>query len=377
MKFSDIPGREDVKKELRSSVDNGRVPHAILLSGPAGVGKMMLARAFITYAHCSSPVDGEPCGHCRNCRLHQEMAHPDVHYSFPYVKKEKKIKVCDDLKESWLRMLTEAPAMPPERWLEIIEAGNSKPSIYVDEAAEIIHSASYPPYASKIKFFVIWLPERMGIEAANKLLKVIEEPAPGICFILVSDNELEVLPTIYSRTRPIHVGTVERADMERYMRTHWGLDEALAFKLAPLAAGSLAKADELGSHSGENEEFRNLSQTLMRDAYSRKVSAMKRIAEEMTSFGREKIIRFLRYLATMVRENFIYNMKMPQLSCLTPEEEAFSRNFSPFVNAGNVEDIISEIDRARLHIERNCSPRLVLFDFFLLLIPLIRRKPEY
>ncbi len=357
--------------------DKGRIPHALLLSGPSGVGKMMTARAFMAYVHCQNPTDGEPCGICGNCRMHAEMSHPDVHFSYPIVKSEKlKRRVSNDMRPQWLRMLDEAPTMPVEKWLDIIEAGNSQPAIHVDEAAEILREASYPPFASNMKFFVIWLPERLRPEAANKLLKEIEEPAPGTCFILVSNNEMEVLPTIFSRTRRLYARPLEATDIAAYLHNKWKIDTYKSARIAPLAAGSLIKADELGSNSGEAEEFRAIFQTLMRQAYGRKVTALKKLSEQVAAFGREKINRFLNYFSGQIRENFIYNLRMPVLSTLTPEDEAFSHNFSPFVNAANVEEIITETDRARMEIERNGSPKLILFDYFLLLIPLIRKKPE-
>ena len=376
MKFKDLPGNQTLKDELREMADNGRIPHALLLAGPPGIGKMMLARTFIQYAQCEHPVDGEPCGTCNSCRMHQDLNHPDLHFSFPIVKsKTLKHFVSDDLREQWLRMLDEAPTMPWEHWLAVSETGNSQPAIHVDEAAEILRQASYPPYAAKTRFFLIWLPERLRVEAANKLLKVVEEPSDGVCFIFVSDNEKDVLPTIFSRTQRLYAKPLGESEIADYLQRRWHLDPMNAAKLARVAAGSLTRADELGSHSGESDEFREMFQSLMRLAYGRKVGDLKRLSEKVAAFGREKIIRFLLYLASMTRENFIYNLRTPQLSCLTPEEEAFSRNFSPFVNAANVEDILAETDRARMETERNVSPKLLLFDYFLLLIPLIRRKP--
>ena len=95
----------------------------------------------------------------------------------------------------------------------------------------------------------------------------------------------------------------------------------------------------------------------------------------MAAFGREKIKRFLVYMSRMIRENFIYNMKMPQLTSMTPDEEAFSIRFSPFVNHGNVEDFAAATDRAREDIEANGNSKLVLFDYFLICIILLHRRP--
>lgn len=376
MRFADIPGHDELKAELRDAADNNRIPHAFTISGPAGVGKMMLARAFMQYAHCLSPVNGEPCGVCSACKLHNDIDHPDVHFSFPYLKKNaNKPYFCNDFKKEFKQFLSETPAMPYELWLALLNNDNGRPIIYEAESDDIIRIASFPPYSAKIKFFVIWLPEKMHPVMANKILKVLEEPASGTCFILVSNNDMEILPTVYSRTRPMHVGKISREDIYRYLIKRWNFDDNTAFRLAPLADGSLIKADEMAANAGEMDEFRSLSQQIMRNAYARAVGSLKKLSEEIAAMGREKIIRFLKYLVGMFRENFIYNLRMPPLNRLTPEEEAFSRNFAPFVNVTNIEELSAETDRAIMEIERNCNAKIVLFDFFLLCIPLIRRKP--
>lgn len=377
IRFSDIPGQSAAAELLRGAVDGRRIPHALLLSGPQGIGKMMMARAFMAYAHCLSPRDGEPCGECRNCRLHAANAHPDVHFSYPIVKnKARNVLVSEDVKDIWLQMLREAPDMKPEHWLELIEAGNSQPQIHVEEAEELIRVASFPPYSSELKFLVIWLPERLHLSAANKLLKIIEEPGQGICFLLVSNNELEVLPTIFSRTQRVRLSPLSSQDISGYLQRRWGLDAMTAERLAPLADGSLSKAAELGSHSGENDEFRGIFQTMMRDAYAMKVGDLKQLSEKTAQFGREKIVRFLTYVSGMIRENFIYNLQVPQLNRMTQDDETFSRRFAPFIHAGNVETLFENTDRARRDIERNCNAKIVLFDYFLQTIGQIRKKPQ-
>ena len=343
-RFRDVAGQEEAKRRLRMAVDSGKLPHALMLSGPSGLGKMLLARAFMAYAHCENPHNGEPCGHCRNCRLHADIDHPDVHFSFPIVKSAAKhYPTSDDRHDVWVKMLTQHPLMTPRNWLDLIEAGNSQPAIHVEEAQDIIRFAAFPPYATQLKFFVIWLPERLRPEAANKLLKVIEEPSRGICFLLVSNNELEVLPTIMSRAQRIEV--------------------------RPTAVTSDQALDR-----EETAEFRQVFQTLMRDAYQRKIGNIKRLSESTATWGREKLTRFFTYMTAMIRENFIYNLRIPQLNHLDAQDEAFSRNFSPFIHAGNVEEMIAECDRARNEITRNCNAKIVMFDFFLLIVALIRRK---
>lgn len=377
MRFSDIPGHENLKVNLRGLVASGQLPHAMMISGPSGSGKMMLARAFAQYIHCDNPHDGEPCGSCSSCRLHEGMSHPDMHFVYPIIKKDKnKPAVSANEIENWQKMIAEYPTMPWEKWQEILETGNAQPSIYVDEADDIILADSYPPYTSQYKIFLIWLPERMNVETANKLLKVIEEPSDSTLFILVSNNELQVLPTIFSRVQRFHAGRLSESEICGYLERSHHLPQMQASRIAAVSEGSLIKADELGTHSGENEEFLQMYQEVMRAAYGKRVSKLRQLADQVHAYGREKIRRFLDYMARMIRENFIYNMKQPYLSAMTREEEDFALKFSPFVNHGNVEDFAAETDRAKRDIERNGNPKLILFDYFIICIILLHKKPK-
>ncbi|MCM1368795.1 MAG: DNA polymerase III subunit delta [Candidatus Amulumruptor caecigallinarius] len=376
MRFSDIPGNEHTKSALRSLVDSGHVPHALMLSGPAGAGKMLLARAYAQYLHCEHPANGEPCGVCKSCKMHESLSHPDLHFIFPIVKSEKENRcISDDETEHWLEMLRKYPSMPEERWLEIINAGNSQPSIYVNEADNIIRSDAYPSFMSPRKIFLIWLPERFRTEAANKLLKVIEEPSPGTTFVMVCNNELMLLPTIFSRVQRFHAGRISDREISAYLQDVHHFGQQMADRYAPLCEGSLIKADEFGEDSSESDAFLAMYQDIMRSAYARKPARLRTLADKSAAFGREKLQRFLNYMARMTRENFIYNLRQPLLVTLTPEEENFSTKFSPFINHANIEDFLSEIDRARRDIERNGNSKLILFDLYIMIIILLRRKP--
>lgn len=375
MKFADIPGNEKIKLALRDLVDSDKLPHALMLCGPSGTGKMSVARAFMQYAHCKSPSGGEPCGHCAQCRMHLSYNHPDVHFIYPIVKsREKKIFTSQDRIEIWKRMLTEYPEMTPERWLDLLDAGNSQPQIYVDDSDYIIRADAYSSFSSRYKFFTIWLPEKLHPAAANKLLKVIEEPTEGTIFLLVSDNEAEVLPTISSRTRRFNMRPVPDEEISRYVQERFGIDGFTANSVAKLAQGRISKAAELAEHTGERDEFRELYQKIMRTAYARKPGLLREIGDGAAAMGREKLRRFLSYMSAMTRENFIYNLRIPRMTAMTPDEEIFSQRFSPFIHHGNVEEIVARTEEAARDIERNGNSKLVLFSFFLRIIPLLLRK---
>ena len=221
----------------------------------------------------------------------------------------------------------------------------------------------------------MWLPERMNAETANKLLKVIEETSPGTVFILVSNNEAEVLPTISSRTRRFNMYPVDEAALGNYVMSKYSVSPRLAAEIAHLAEGSIAAADQLSTHSGERNEFMEIYQNIMRSAYAKKPGVLKQISETIAGMGREKLRRLLSYMSSMTRENFIYNLHNPKLVTMSEAEETFSRRFSPFIHHGNVEAIVEEFDKASNHIARNGNSKVVLFSLFLYIIPLLH-KPK-
>lgn len=371
MKFSEIAGHKDTIESLRTIADSGRIPHAILLSGISGIGKFRLARAFAQYVHCRHHVNGDSCGVCPSCVQHSKHNNPDLHFVYPVVKREGN-SVSTDYIGAWKEMLDDWSYMPPEKWNDLLQAGNSQPGIFVNESEDIVARASLSAYQENFKIFLIWQPEKMRPEAANKLLKVIEEPFEDTLFILVSNDDSKILPTIFSRTQRFHMNPLSEEDIASHLRGSRGVAPQIAGAASRIAEGSMGKAEELACHPDELMEFSALFKDAMRNGYALKAQSLKNLSEQIASMGREKILRFLNYCGRMVRENFIYNMRMPQISLMTPDEEQFSQRFAPFIHEGNVEGLATEIGRAANDIERNANAKIVLFDLMLLLSQWVR-----
>lgn len=376
MRFADIIGNNEATTALRSMADSGRIPHAMLIHGPEGIGKMIAARAFISYLNCENPRNGDSCGVCPSCRRIEAGNNPDIHYVYPVRKTSSpKRSTSTDYIEQWHRFLKESPYMDQATWLSLIEAENSQPAIYVDEAEAIAEAASMSAYADKYKIFLIWLPERMRPDTANKLLKLIEEPYEDTLFICVSNQPSLILPTISSRLRPVEMRPPGQ-DVIMNALLGRGVSQISARNASRLAEGSLQRAFSLLAQEGETEEFSGIFKDSMRLAYARKVGEMRRLSENLASMGREKNLRALDYFARLTRENFIANLSIPPLNIMTEDEEAFSQRFSPFIHSGNVEKIITEIGLARRDISRNANSKLVWFDFLLRLMLLLHVKPN-
>ncbi|MCM1005875.1 MAG: DNA polymerase III subunit delta [Prevotella sp.] len=376
MKFSDIIGQEAVKNRLRAMVDDDRLPHALLLHGAPGVGKLAMARALAQYQHCRNPHNGDSCGVCPACLQHQSLNNADMHFTFPYVKKKTEgYSVCTDYASEWKDFLAAGTYGTWEQWLDICKAGNSQPGIYVEESAEIVRRMNISNYSAKYKICLIWLPERLQPESANKLLKIIEEPFADTKFILVSNDPDGILPTIFSRTQRVEMPRLDASLIASSLMQSYAVDAVYAPQIATRAEGSMATALSLIGTEGERREFAPLFRDMMRKAYSRDVKSLRDISEKIAGMGREKSRRFLQYCCSMVRENFIYNLHEPILLQMDNEEIQFSSRFAPFVNAANAEDMMTDFARAESDIGRNASAKIVLFDTLLRLIVLIQKKP--
>lgn len=372
MKFQDIPGHDDVKERLREMADSGRVPHALMLCGTEGTGKMLLARAFAQYVHCTARSGGDSCGRCPSCLQHQSFNNVDLHFSFPVLKNGRSEAISDDYLPAWREFLEESPYMDTELWLNKLGNDNGRPVIYVDESNDILSRMKYTSRQGR-QIVIMWLPERMQPACANKMLKLIEEPLGDSLFIFVSNNPGEILPTIYSRTQRIDVKRLPDNIVTQQLVSTMGLSAQDATSAAHLAEGSMLAAIKLASQTGQRAAWSELFKQLMRLAYQRKVAELRTWSNEVAGMGREKSCAFLEYALEQVRENFIIKLGVPSLNYLTEDEEQFARRFNPFINERNVEQLVKEIDDAITDIRANANAKIVLFEFAVKIIMLLRR----
>ena len=373
MKFSEVIGNEQAIGQIRRMIDADRLPHALLLYGGQGVPKLALALAAAQYLHCRNHVDGDSCGVCPMCRQHQSFNQVDTHYSFPFTDRKGAGCVSDDYIDEWREFIRDYPVEDYQAWLSLLKNENKQPQIYVREADNIIRKMTLSAYTAKYKVLVMWLPEKLNEDAANKLLKLIEEPYDDCKFILVSENEKGILGTILSRCQRIELRKPSTDMVAHYLCDRYGMDIQDALALASPADGNVTLAERMVQTGSEFHEFRERFIELMRLSYQRDLVKLKGWSEVVADMKREKARRFLDYAVRQVRENFIYNLHNPALNYLTREEEAFSTRFSPFINERNVEDITAELQRAGADIAGNANTKLVLFDLTIRLAMLIRR----
>ncbi|MTK52816.1 DNA polymerase III subunit [Paludibacter sp.] len=374
MFFSSIIGQEAIKQRLIATVQEQRIPHALLLCGGEGIGKLPLAIAFAQYVCCEHRTPTDSCGSCPSCVKFAKLAHPDLHFVFPIIKPEgKQSVVCDDFIAEFRNFVLEHPYGTVNEWINGIGSGKQG-MIYEAESGEILRKLNLKTYESEYKVMIIWQPEKMNITCANKLLKILEEPPEKTLFLLVSEMPDMLLATIQSRTQRINIPQIERASLEEALHRKFSLTPESAANVARIANGNYRKAEEMIESSDENQF--NLEQFifLMRTAYARKVKEMKQWSEMMSKIGRERQKSFFVYAQKMVRENFILNLHEEELNYLNNNEETFSQRFAPFINERNIETIMTDLAIAERHIEGNVQAKMVFFDLSLKFIVSLIKK---
>ncbi len=380
MRFADIIGNESLKRRLRESIRAGRIPHAQLFSGAAGRGVLPLALAYIQYLNCESRSGDDACGCCPSCIQMEGLAHPDLHVVMPVNRQGKKsgeAMLSRDFIVLWRESMVRSEGyLSPERWYEALELGKTlKGAISAAEADETIRSLSFKSFMGGYKSMVIWLPEMMSEQAANKLLKILEEPWDGTLFILVSEHPELLLQTIRSRVQQIEVPQIERSELVDYARQRGVADSVQRERMAHLAAGDLLEMKRLisGEGLGERREYFNLFTQLMRLCYTNKHLELLVWAEEMAQLTRADQLGMLRYSLGMLREAYIRHAGLEQLCYTWGEEAQFCTKFAPYIGNENIEFLIGEIELALSQLAQSANPT-ILFTHFALTVSKVINK---
>lgn len=377
MKFTEVIGQDETIARLKQLKDEDRIPHAILLCGPEGCGKMAVAMSFASYLLCENNSSADDsCNNCLSCRMIEKWAHPDLYFSYPVIRPsgtgaEHKM-TSDDFSSEWRQMLLgEGAYFSMNTWLKAMHAENQQAEIGVGESEVIIHNVNIKPSQGGYKIYIIWLPERMNTQCANKLLKEIEEPPAGTIYLMVCERPEMLLETIRSRAQRINMKQISDDMMEKALIERRGLDADTARRIARIASGNWLKATDMLDTGNENRLFLDMFIMLMRLSYMRNIRELKKWSEIVSAYGREKQKRMLTYFLKMVRENFMYNFKNPDLCYMTSDEEAFSKNFARFINENNVIEISELMSKSLKDIGQNANAKIVFFDMALKMIVLL------
>lgn len=381
MRFCEIVGQEEVKRRLCQSVQEGRIAHAQLFSGMSGVGKLALAIAYAQYLACPHRTAEDSCGQCASCLQYQKLQHPDLHFAFPIVKTDNG-DVCDAYMDKFRSLLLERHYFDLDDWYRVLGVETKQGMIYEKESSEIMRKLSLKSFGTGYKVMIIWLPEKMNIACANKLLKLLEEPPTQTLFLLVSDHPEQLLSTILSRTQEVRVPRLSETTIaQALINSSAEITNTDAQDIAHIANGSYLSALRTWHCNEDNGQFFDDFVALMRNAWlvgqKKDYSALLQLRKwsaEMSDAkeGREKQKAFLQYAQRQIRENYIYNFACSEMNYQTASERNFSTRFAPFIHEGNVERIMEELGKAEQQIAQNGNAKIIFFDLCLQMIVMVK-----
>ena len=381
MQFSEVIGQSEAIGRLLQLVEEQRVPHALMFNGPAGSGKLALALAFASYLlgerHDGHSLLTNNAATANAEAMLGKWQHPDLHFSYPVIRpkgasSDRKI-TSDDFAKEWRTLIGKTPYFTMDQWMTAMDAENQQAAIFEAESDALAHMLNMKSAMGGYKVSLIWLPERMNITSANKLLKLLEEPPSQTVFLLVSEEPERLLETIRSRVQRFDVHRIDTPDMEQALISRRGLDADMAQRVAHTACGNWLKAMEELDSDSENRQFFDLFVNLMRQAYMREMKGLKNWSDNVASLGREQQRRMLTYFLHLVRENFMFNFQQPALNYMTQEEEKFSQHFARFINERNVVEMAEMLQRTHRDIGQNANAKIQFFNLALNMIILLRR----
>jgi DNA polymerase-3 subunit delta' len=382
MQFSEIFGQENIKSHLRKSADLGRIPHAQLFVGPEGSGTLPMAIAYAQYIICGNQ-NNENIGLNHACNLKfKKTSHPDLHFIYPTVSTEgvkTKPKSVDFISE-WRQFLDNNPYGSLFDWYQLLGVKNKQGEIRVDDAQEVLKLLALKSFEGGYKVMIIWMAEKLNSAASNKLLKLLEEPTDKTVFILLSENEEDIIQTIRSRCQVLHFNALPEKIIADGLTCNQNIDSTTALKIAHQAQGNYNKALQLLQPDSESTFFEKWFVDWVRAAFRAKGNAaaiqdLIQWSEQIASLGRETQKKFLHFCIDMFRQALLQNYQTTSLVYMHSQVEKFKlENFAPFVNGNNINDIFKELSDAMYHIERNGNAKIILTDLSIKLTRLIHKK---
>jgi DNA polymerase-3 subunit delta' len=374
MFFAEIPGLSALKNQLTDSVRQNRIPHAQLFHGNEHSSAFQVALAYTQYISCQKRLEHESCGSCSSCKQFKALSYPDLHFSFPMASKGSGPVNCDAFSEEWSGFLKSHGFFTLNEWAKTAGLDKKQLIINVLESKNILNKLGLKAYSGGYKFQLIYGAERLNTAAANKLLKLIEEPEPNTLLLLISDYPERIIQTILSRCQKTFVPDHTPNEITNHLKTLPDVSEAIATNAAHFANGSLAIGQIL---VGQNEQLLARSEIFtnwFRACYHAKVDAIQQALDPVFSQGRDAQRAFLIFVTTIVRERlsakFIEGPNNPLFEQVSFNEQAFSS----LLHTKNAQYILDVINEAVYDIGRNGNARIVLLDTSLKLSNALRMK---
>ena len=368
MRFAEIYGNDALKRRLVKLVDEDRLGHAILFVEQEGMGALAFAIALSQYLNCEHKHDGDSCGECPTCHRHVKLTYPDLHFAFPISSsaklsdQEKKRPISSYFLRDFTQLVQENPYFDSHDLFAAIGIENKAGAITVNEAREIANTLSLQPYESQYKIQVIWEPEKMTTEAANKLLKLLEEPPAGTLFLLVTHQVEKVLSTVLSRCQIIRLQPVERDDMAAILEQKYELDREDAMNYATLSGGSVGKAFAEVENSEGAGIMEEMVRSLLDAALSRSLSEVLEVSDAIASLGRDRQKLWCVTAQEFIRKMFIIQQGLEKIAFANNDESEYIQQVLPRIKPTFYSRAFAAIDAAMRLVDANVSAKLIFAD---------------
>ncbi|MFT4094445.1 MAG: hypothetical protein QM640_12475 [Niabella sp.] len=394
MQFKDVIGQQILKEELVDLMQENRLAHAILFLGKEGSGALPLAMAFAQYLLCEKvnmPVKeagpslfGDPdpqettevltdsCGTCASCLKAAALAHPDIHFSYPVVtKKAGSPPLSTDYINEWREFIKSYPYGNVYDWLQFIGAENKQGNITANECNDIIKKLNLKSFEGGYKVLLMWLPEYLGNEG-NKLLKLIEEPPEKTVFLLVAENESQILQTILSRCQLIKVPQPGDSEIKMALMNRNKTDEQTAARVAAISEGNYREALQVMQHS--DEDWQHLLRDWLNSIMKTGPVTQAKWVDEIAQLGREGQKQFLRYFNHLLQLALRIQV-IPHLADQYPgKEKDFAVRLNKITSIGQQQAIVEELDKAAYYIERNAHGKMLFMALTIKIYHIIQDK---
>lgn len=379
-------------------VQHNRLSHALLFLGKEGSGALSLALAFAQYVVCekvqgrNKPAAAGPslfgdapepepasltpladaCGTCAACIKAKQLIHPDVHFAYPVIPKKSGDKpTSTDYITDWRDFVKTQPYGNAFDWLQKIGAENKQGNITAEECNDIIRKLSLKSFESEYKILVLWMPEYLGKEG-NKLLKLIEEPPPNTLFVLVAENEEQILATILSRCQLVKIPLLENADIEKGLVQRTGAPADTARQVAGIAEGNFREALHLIQHA--DADWQSLLRDWLNATLKGGPAAQVKWIDEVSKMGREKQKQFFRYFNHLLEQSIRIRVMGPDKAFLPEQEKDFAQRLNKIASVSQQQVLIEELDKAAYYVERNANAKMLLHALTIKLYHIIQDK---
>ncbi|MBS4057598.1 MAG: DNA polymerase III subunit delta [Bacteroidales bacterium] len=378
MLFADIIGQEGTKKKLIQSVTDSRVSHAQLMLGPPGSGKLALALAYAQFVNCTNRSAHDSCGSCPSCVKMARLSHPDLHFVFPSTtnKKVKKDPESNLFLEEWRSfVLQENAYVGLNQWYNFLGVENKQGTIFTRDANELIRKLNFKAYEAEYKVAIIWMAEKINVQAANKMLKVLEEPPDKTLFLLIAEEQEQMLSTVKSRTLMVKIPRISDKAIGNALIQRFQCREAEARDATLMANGNWLEAIRMYENNEEEKFNFQTFQQWMRLCFRGSILELTDFSATIAGIGRERQKSLLAYGLNVFRNGLLVNSRLNELMRLPDDEKEFNTKFAPFVHANNILDLVGLMEDGITHIERNAHAGILFMDSSLKMIKLLKIKP--